>query len=112
VHGLEAAHNVASNLSRFWEPGKATRRAMAGRKKTEITIETDQVLVIRRRRSSRAWCRECGSDVDMVGLADVGMLTGISGHALQDHAEGCGWHVFESGNGTALICLPSLLKSK
>ena len=83
-----------------------------GHKKIEITIETDQVLLIRRRRSGRGRCRECGSEVDMVGLGEVGVLTGILGQALQDQAERREWHVLEGGNGATLICLPSLLKSK
>jgi len=40
---------------------------MTAHEKTEITIETDQILIIRRRRSVRFWCQECGSPVDMVG---------------------------------------------
>ena len=96
----------------FGREQRITVAAMTGSKRTEITIETDQVVIIRRRHSSRAWCRECGSEVDMVGLGEVGALTGMSGQPLQDHAQGRGWHLFEGERETTLICLPSLLKSK
>jgi hypothetical protein len=84
---------------------------MAARKRTEITVETDQVLVIRRRRSIRAWCRECACEVDMVGLAEAEVLTGMSAKVLRDRAQARRWHLSESSDGTALVCLESLLKS-
>lgn len=80
-------------------------------KRTEITVETDRVLIIRRRRTLRAWCQECGRDVDMVDLGEAGTLTGMSGRGLRDDAEDSGWHVYEGQDGIGLVCLESLLKS-
>jgi len=84
---------------------------MADRKRTEITIETERVLIIRRRRSTRAWCQECGGEVDMVGLAEAEAITGTTQPMLQDSAKARGWHLAEGQGGTPLICLESLLKS-
>lgn len=56
-------------------------------KRTEITIETDQILIIRRRSSTQVWCRECGREVNIVGLGEAGVLTGMSGQALRDCAQ-------------------------
>jgi hypothetical protein len=41
--------------------------------RTEITIETDHVVVVRRRSSRRGWCSECGQEVEIVGLSEAGL---------------------------------------
>ena len=43
-------------------------RAAAAYRRTEITVETDRVLIIRKSNSTRVWCAECGREVDMVDL--------------------------------------------
>jgi len=77
----------------------------------EITIETDRILVIRRRRSTRTWCRECGTDADMVELAQAEALTGMTQPMLRDAAAANGWHLAEGQDGTMRVCLESLLNS-
>ena len=84
---------------------------MPAYKRTQVTIETDQVVTIRRRRSLRVWCRECGCVVDAVGLEEAGMLAGMKQPKLPDQAGARGWHVCEGWAGEMLICLDSLLKS-
>lgn len=46
---------------------------MTTQSRTEITVETDRVLIIRR--SVRAWCRQCGREVDMLSLGEAEALT-------------------------------------
>ena len=83
---------------------------MAGHKKTEITIETSEIVVIRRARYFRAWCRECGRETKMVAMADAQAVVAASGTGRElDPA--LHWHVCQAQNETALICLESLLKS-
>lgn len=79
------------------------------RKTTEITVETDEVLVVRRARVYRAWCGECGQEVDMVGMGDAQALTEHSKKGIGQGRER-DWHVGMSGE-MALVCMPSLLKS-
>ncbi|HET6181703.1 MAG TPA: hypothetical protein VFE61_32590 [Candidatus Sulfotelmatobacter sp.] len=79
------------------------------RKRTEITIETDMIVTIRRRRSTRVWCRECGCAVDAVGLEEAGFLRGVT-HPKPSDAVAANWHVCEGWDGQLLICLESLLK--
>ena len=50
--------------------------------------------------------------MDMVGLGEDGVLTGMSGQALRDFAQAHGWHIVQGYDGAGLICLESLLKSK
>jgi hypothetical protein len=86
-------------------------------KRTEITIETDHILVIRRYRSIRAWCPECGCEVDMVDPEAAEVFTGdsrqpFSRQSLQDLARSRQWHTAEGPEGSMLICLESLLKQE
>lgn len=83
------------------------RGEMAVHKRTEITIETDRVLIIRRRRILRAWCEECGHEVEMVDPREAEAIAAVRGLPLRDCAQ---WHVAQSHEGTGLICLDSLLK--
>ncbi|HEY6765258.1 MAG TPA: hypothetical protein VI386_10820 [Candidatus Sulfotelmatobacter sp.] len=84
---------------------------MAAHKRTEITIETKQVFVMRRHRSLRVWCPDCGCDADMVSQAEAQALTGLTQLPLRDGAQNGRWHVSESQGGEPLVCLDSLLES-
>jgi hypothetical protein len=81
------------------------------KKRTQITIETSRVLIVRRMHSSRTWCRECAREVDVVGLEEASALTETTRPALQECVEAGKWHLPESSDGALLICLDSLMKS-
>ena len=85
---------------------------MTAHNRVEITIETERLLIIRRRRTFRAWCQECGCEVDMVGVGEAEVPAGIAGPTLRDGAEARGWHIAQGRDGMELVCLVSLLKSK
>jgi hypothetical protein len=80
-------------------------------KRTQITVETSRVLIVRRMRSSRTWCRECAREVDAVRLDEVSALTGMTQQAFRECAETGKWHLSESSDGALLICLDSLMNS-
>jgi len=109
--GTKAEPNVATNLSRFRRWAKRLLGRQVAHTRTEITIETDRILTIRRWRSTRAWCQGCGGEMDMVGLAEAEGLTGMTQPMLGNSAEARGWHLAEGQGGILLICLESLLKS-
>jgi hypothetical protein len=100
--------NVGSNLSRFRHWAKGLLSATTTRKAIQITVETDHVLIIRRMRSWRAWCPECGGKVEMVGLESLmtadGRSVEISPARLQ--AQGC--HLAKNLDGSFLVCVTSL----
>lgn len=105
-----------STLSRVRRWAKKLGEAVTARDRTEITIETDRVLIIRGRRSKGAWCEKCGREVDTVGLQDMRTLTGTSHPMLAGSAELGGWHLCggQDAAGQAAeprVCLDSLLKS-
>jgi hypothetical protein len=101
---------LGSAICRNSNPGSGDEGVTA-HKKTEITIETEKILTIRRRRSLRAFCPDCGCEVDMVSLAEVGALTGMPQRTLADAKSLQGWHVSEDADGLPVICLQSLLKA-
>jgi hypothetical protein len=84
---------------------------MSAYKRTEITVETDRVVTIRRRRSHRVWCRECGREVDAVGADEAATLAGLTQTQLRDRAGANRWHMCEGWDDETLICLESLLNS-
>ncbi len=84
---------------------------MAARRRTEITIETDRVLVIRRQGSIPTWCSQCGCEVETVSVEDADDFSGFTREAIQDPGRAGKLHVSQGQNGQQLVCLPSLLKS-
>jgi len=78
---------------------------------TQITIETSRILIIRRGRSTRTQCQECAREVDVVGLEEASVLTGMTQPALRECVGNGKWHFSESSEGALLICLDSLMKS-
>jgi hypothetical protein len=102
---------------------KTSSPVAATNKKTEITVATEQVWIIRRSRTSRGWCAECGREVDMVDLKKAEALSGMTQPMLpqtrmtQPMLPGCGeggrgWHWSRASDGSPLVCLESLLKSR
>ena len=81
------------------------------RKKIEITVQTERLMLIRRRGISRRWCESCGCEVDVVNFAQAQVLTGIGQQTLRDGAPAVSWHCLEAADGSRVVCLQSLLKS-
>jgi hypothetical protein len=81
---------------------------MATPKRIQISIETHQVFIIRRRQSTQVWCQECGREAEMLDLGDLQALTGIPHQILRDAAETHGWHVLQVHDGSTLICLEAM----
>ena len=96
---------------------KVSDRAIAAYKRTEITLETDRIWIIRKSRSTRGWCAKCGREVDMVGLKEAGALFGMSRPGMTESmlpGGGGAWdtHWSQATDGSPLVCLESLLKSR
>jgi len=78
-------------------------------KRTEITIETNEVLVVRRTKVYRGWCPHCARKVDMVELPEARAMAGMSVESV-DLAGSAKWHLFEEQE-PALVCLESVLRA-
>ena len=79
-------------------------------KRTRITIETESLLILRGRKSLRAWCPQCGVEAEMIPLDDVGVVSNQSPAEGQARAESPDLHHTKTADGTRLICLNSMLK--
>lgn len=79
------------------------------KRRTEITVETDEIIIIRQpRRVLRTWCRECDRQVMMVTVEQATAITSRSSRAIFRMAEDGNIHFAETAEGFLLICLQSL----
>jgi len=76
-------------------------------KRTQITVESDEVVVVRRMQVYRGWCEQCQRDVDMVSDADAWAIVKASGYQEGQEEPGS-WHLC-GGAEPLLVCLESLL---
>ena len=79
-------------------------------KRTRISIETDSLLVLRGRKSLWAWCPQCGAEVEMIPLNDVGVVSNLPPADVQAWMESPDLHHTKTASGTDLICLNSMIK--
>ncbi|HVG22275.1 MAG TPA: hypothetical protein VNI02_24775 [Blastocatellia bacterium] len=80
------------------------------KKRTEITVETDEIIIIRQpRRLARIWCRKCARQVMMVTVDQAAAVTGKSSRLIFRMAEAGNIHFAETSEGFLLICLQSLI---
>jgi hypothetical protein len=63
---------------------KVSRSAYAAFRRTEITVETDRIWIIRKSRSMRFWCASCGREVEAVGQKETAEISGANQRLLFD----------------------------
>jgi hypothetical protein len=78
-------------------------------KLTKITIETDSLLILQGRSCRRAWCPRCAAEGEMIALEDIGMISNLDRHALEEWLNSGQLHRSQAIDGSTLICLNSLL---
>lgn len=78
-------------------------------KQTKVTFETDSLLILSGRNSSRAFCPICGVQVEMVALESVGVITNLDQPALEEWLNSGALHRSRSTDGSEQVCLNSLL---
>jgi len=79
-------------------------------RKLEITIQTSQLLTIRGSPSSRAWCPQCGAEMEVVTLETAALLANTILGRAKAGSLSADWHVSQSPDGSPRICLQSLLQ--
>jgi hypothetical protein len=78
-------------------------------KQTTITVETDSLLIVRGRNSTRAWCPLCAAEEEMIALEQTGVVSNLDAQALEEWLNSGELHRSETVEGSPLICLKSLL---
>jgi hypothetical protein len=78
-------------------------------KQTRIPIETDSLLILRGRNTSRAWCPLCAAEGEMIALENLGIISNLDRPALEEWLNSGELHRSQAADGSELICLDSLL---
>ena len=79
------------------------------KRRIEITVETERLLLTRGRRVSlTAWCPACGGRVLMLPAEEAARLSGVSARTIYRRVEGGQLHYTETPEGDLLICCDSL----
>jgi hypothetical protein len=78
------------------------------RRRVEITVETDRILIIRgSRRSIHAWCSECTQKVQMITPDEAAAISRVSTRTIYGLVEAKKIHFNETPE-ELLVCLESL----
>jgi hypothetical protein len=78
-------------------------------KQMKITIETDSLLILRQKNSTRAWCPQCAAEEEMIALADDRAIPNLGRSLLEEWLNSAELHRSEAVDGSLLVCLKSLL---
>jgi hypothetical protein len=79
------------------------------KRRTEITIETERLLIIHRRKPpARAWCPSCDVEVQMITADEAAQLSFISSRLIYRLVEADELHYVETPENRLLICMDSL----
>jgi len=78
-------------------------------KQMKITIETDSLLIVRGQNAKRVWCPLCATDAEMIALENAGVVSNLDRPALEEWLNSGELHRSQAADGTALICLNSLV---
>jgi hypothetical protein len=79
-------------------------------KTTRITIETENLLVVRRGKSIVTWCPACCAEVEVMMLEGDSLGEGIPSSYLAGWLKTGKLHLWRHAEGSAQVCLPSLLQ--
>ncbi len=78
--------------------------------RTEITVETEQVWIIKQpSQAAPAWCSHGAATTWMVSLRQAALISEQSLPTIRRHVEDGRLHCTETEEGQLLICLNSLM---
>jgi hypothetical protein len=78
------------------------------KRRTEITITTDRLVIIRRHRSAGMWCEGCARPARMLDVDEAARLIRSTSRAIYQRVEANQLHFRETPEGGLLVCLNSL----
>ena len=82
-------------------------------KRTEITIETERIVVISKPKlSAVVWCPKCCCRVRMITVDEAGTIAGVSSRTVYRWVEADQLHFAEMHDGRFLVCSRSLNSKK
>ena len=78
------------------------------KKRMEITVETDRVMLVNSRKSPVIWCEACAASVRMLTVDEAAALAGASSRSVYRRVEAGQLHFAETVEGRLFICSNSL----
>jgi len=80
------------------------------RKRTEITIEFDEVIYAanHRRRLASAWCSACGDVAPMITPEQAAEMSQVTVRTVNQRVEAGHVHFVETADGRLWVCVNSL----
>lgn len=78
------------------------------RRRIEVSIEKQEVWVIKRPRRDAVWCGECAERVGMFPPEEVARLYGVSPRNIYQWMEAGRLHFTETMEGEVFVCLASV----
>jgi hypothetical protein len=78
------------------------------KKRTEVTIEVDEVIIRRSKETTVAWCGPCAENVRMLEANEAALAAGVSSRAIYREVEAGRLHFVEVEGGSILVCQNSL----
>ncbi|WP_109487886.1 hypothetical protein [Occallatibacter savannae] len=78
-------------------------------KQTNITIETDTLLVLHAGQSLKAWCVRCGAQVQMIPLQGLGLVSNLLPAEVEAWIQSEQLHRSFTPEGAPLLCLKSMI---
>jgi hypothetical protein len=79
-------------------------------KQTNITIETDSLLVLQTGQSLNAWCPRCGAQVQMIPLQGLGLISNLQAAEVEAWIQSEELHRSSTPDGAPLLCFKSMLR--
>ena len=77
-----------------------------GNRKITITVETDSVLLVRRRNSKRVWCRKCANFSDYDSVEDANAMTSADTDILTQLLQSHRLHLINAHNESQFSLSP------
>jgi hypothetical protein len=81
------------------------------KRRTEITIETDRLVVVARAGrhfNSLTWCASCGLNIQMMTTDDAALAARVNSRTIFHLVESGRLHSVETAEGLLLVCPHSL----
>lgn len=86
---------------------------LVSKTKVRITVETDSVLFIRRRRNLvQAWCDKCCGLTEFASLEDASILIAAAANIVIQLIDEQKLHSLKAGDESLIVCLPSILDQR
>lgn len=77
-------------------------------KTKRISIETERLLIVERRKSTPRWCADCGDSAAMITVDDAAAIANASSLEIYGAAKAGLLHGCETERGSLLICFSAL----